>query len=197
MKKALGPSDKLYPMPAVLVCGGTMEEADACAVAWTGICATNPPRIAVALRGSRRTLELIRMSGTLTVNTPRAEDAAVVDFFGTVSGRDHDKFAESGWTLEPSAVVSAPRIAQCPYQMECRVVQEVELGSHVLLIAEVVESHAEEFVLDEAGAKVDVSKLDPLVYIAGSREYWHLGEKLADAYTLGKTMTRMDEGRAE
>lgn len=188
MKKRLGPSDKLYPMPAVLVCGGTMDDADACAVAWTGICATNPPRIAIALRGSRHTLERIRSNGTLTVNTVRAEDAAVLDYFGITPGATTDKFAASGWTLEPSAVVEAPRIAQCPYQMECKVLQEVELGSHVLLIAEVVESHAEETVLDETGEKCDVGKLDPLVYIAGSREYWNLGEKVADAYTIGKTV---------
>ena len=193
MKKRLGPSDRLYPMPVPLVCGGTTEHADACAVAWIGICATNPPRVAIALRGSRHTLALIRESGTLTINTPRAADAAVVDFFGTTSGHDVDKFAASGWTLEPSVEVEAPRIAECPYQMECRVTHEIELGSHVLLVAEVVESHADESVLDETGGKVDVSLLDPLVYIAGTREYRRLGEKVADAYTLGKTMPRADE----
>ncbi len=188
MKKRLGPSDRLYPMPCPLVCGGTMGEADACAVAWLGICATNPPRIAVALRESRRTLELVRTTGTFTVNTPRAEDAAVVDFFGTVSGHDRDKFAATGWTLEPSAEVAAPRIVECPYQLECRVTHEIELGSHVLLIGEVVESHAEESVLDQTGDKVDVALLDPLVYIAGSREYRRLGERIADAYSIGKTV---------
>jgi flavin reductase (DIM6/NTAB) family NADH-FMN oxidoreductase RutF len=188
MKKRLGPSDRLYPMPVPLVCGGTMEVADACAVAWMGICATNPPRLAIALRESRHTLELIRESGTLTVNTARAEDAAIVDYFGTTPGAEVDKFAVTGWSLEPSTEVEAPRIAECPYQMECRVVQEVELGSHVLLIAEVLESHADASVLDETGEKVDVGKLNPLVYIAGSREYWELGNKLADAYTLGKTI---------
>lgn len=188
MKKQLGPSDRLYPMPVPLICGGTMEDADACAVAWMGICATNPPRLAIALRESRHTLARIRATGTLTVNTARAEDAAVVDYFGTTSGRDTDKFAVSGWTLEPSVAIEAPRIAECPYQMECRVIQEVELGSHVLLIAEVVESHAEEDVLDETGGKVDVGKLDPLVYIAGSREYRRLGEKVADAYTVGTSI---------
>lgn len=188
MKKRLGPSDRLYPMPCVLVCGGTMTDADACTVAWTGICATNPPRIAIALRESRHTLERIRATGTLTVNTARSADAAVVDYFGTTPGSDVDKFAATGWTLEPSAEVAAPRIAECPYQLECRVTHEIPLGSHVLLVAEVVESHAEEDVLDETGEKVDVAKLDPLVYIAGSREYRQLGDKLADAYTLGPSV---------
>lgn len=188
MKKRLGPSDRLYPMPAVLICGGTMDDADACAVAWLGICATNPPRIAVALRGSRHTLDRIRTNGTFTVNTARATDATFVDYFGITAGKDIDKFAASGWTLEPSDAVEAPRIAECPYQLECRVEQEIPLGSHFLLIAEVVESHAEEDVLDETGEKVDVAKLDPLVYVAGSRYYARLGEKVADAYTIGKSL---------
>jgi flavin reductase (DIM6/NTAB) family NADH-FMN oxidoreductase RutF len=190
MKKRLGPTDRLYPMPVPLVCGGTMQDADACAVAWLGICATNPPRIAIALRESRHTLERIRATGTLTVNTARADDAAVVDYFGTTSGGTTDKWAVSGWTLEASAIVEAPRIAECPYQLECRVTHEIELGSHVLLVAEVVESHADEGVLDETGTKVDVALLDPLVYIAGSREYRRLGEKIADAYVIGKTVGR-------
>lgn len=188
MKKRLGPSDRLYPMPVPLVCGGTMDDADACAVAWLGICATSPPRIAIALRESRHTLERIRATGTLTVNTARADDAAVVDYFGTTSGTTTDKWAVSGWTLEASVAIEAPRIAECPYQLECRVTHEIELGSHVLLIAEVVESHADEDVLDETGTKVDVALLDPLVYIAGSREYRRLGEKVADAYVIGKSI---------
>ncbi|MDY0339985.1 MAG: flavin reductase family protein [Coriobacteriia bacterium] len=188
MKKRLGPSDRLYPMPVPLVCGGTMERADACAVAWIGICATDPPRVALAMRESRYTLELIRSSGTLTINTPRAADAAVVDYFGITTGRTTDKFAGSGWTLEPSDEVAAPRIVECPYQLECRVAQEIPLGSHVLLVAEVVESHADESVLDSAGSMVDVAALDPLVYIAGSREYRRVGEKVADAYAAGKSV---------
>lgn len=188
MKRRLGPSDRLYPMPVPLICGGTMDHADACAVAWIGVCATNPPRIALALRESRYTLELIRASGTLTVNTPQAADAAIVDYFGITAGRTTDKFAASGWTLEPSDIVEAPRIAECPYQMECKVTHEIPLGSHVLLVAEVVESHADETILDAGGSSVDVMTLDPLVYIAGSREYRRLGEKVADAYTVGKSV---------
>ncbi len=189
MKKSLGPSDRLYPMPCPLVLGGTMEHADALAVAWIAIGGATPPTIVMALRQSRRTLELIRETGEFTVNIPRAADAAVVDYFGIVSGHDHDKFAETGWTLEPASAVSAPLVAECPYNLECRVLTEVDQGgSHVLVIGEVVESHAEESILDESGSKVDVEKLDPLIYIAGSREYRRLGDKVADAFSAGKSV---------
>ncbi|MDP2183589.1 MAG: flavin reductase family protein [Actinomycetota bacterium] len=188
MKKRLGPSDRIYPMPSPLVVGGTMEKADTMAVAWIGIASGAPPSIGMALRNTRHTLELIRETGEFTVNIPSASQAAVVDYCGITSGRDHDKFAETGLTRTPAAVVATPLIEECPYNLECRVTHEVEVGEYVFVIGEVVETHAEESVLDETGAKVDVDLLDPLVYIAGSRDYRRLGEKIADAFSVGKTL---------
>lgn len=193
MKKSLGPSDRIYPMPTTLVLGGTMERAGALAIAWIGIASGKPPSVAVAVRNSRHTLELIRETGDFSVNHPTAAQAAVADYFGIVSGRNNDKFADAEWTLEPSTRITAPLIAECPYNLECRVTQEVDIGEYVLVIGEVVESHAEESILDESGGKVDVSKLDPLVYIAGSREYRRLGEKVADAFSIGRTIRDAEE----
>ena len=190
MKKRLGPSERLYPMPCPLVLSGTLGDADALACAWIAIGGSTPPTVMMALRRTRRTLELIRATGEFTVNTPRADSAAVVDYFGTTSGRAHDKFAECGWTLEAASVVSAPIIAECPYNLECRVTTEVEVGEYVIVIGEILEAHAEESILDDAGANVDVARLDPLIYIPGTREYRRIGEKVADAYSVGKTMPR-------
>jgi flavin reductase (DIM6/NTAB) family NADH-FMN oxidoreductase RutF len=191
MKKRLGPSERLYPMPCPLVLGGTLDDAHALAVAWVAIGGSTPPTVMMALRRTRHTLEFIRATGEFTVNTPQAGQAAVVDYFGTTSGRAHDKFAECGWTLEPASVVSAPLIAECPYNLECRVTSEVEAGEYVIVIGEILEAHAEESVLDDAGVNVDVARLDPLIYIPGTREYRRIGEKVADAYSVGKTMPRL------
>jgi len=188
VKRALGPSDRLYPMPSPLVVAGTPDLADAMAVAWIGIASATPPSVAMALRRTRHTLTLIREQGDFTVNVPSTSQAAIVDHCGLVSGRDHDKFAETGLTLAPSSAVSSPMIAECPYNMECRVTHEVEIGEYVLVIGEVVETHADESVLDETGTRVDIEALDPLVYIAGLREYRALGRKVADAFYVGKTI---------
>lgn len=189
MKKRLGPREQLYPMPAVLVLGGTMDEADAMAVAWIAIGGATPPSVMMALRRTRRTLELIHATGEFTVNTPRASQAAELDFFGITTGRDgRNKFAESGLTLEPGAVVSAPIIVECPHNLECRVTREMEMGEYVIIVGEIVETHADESTLDETGEKPTMEGLDPLVYIPGMREYRHIGEKVADAYSIGKTI---------
>ncbi len=191
MKRKLGPSERLYPMPCPLVVGGTMQEADALAVAWINIVSSTPPSVAMGLRRTRRTLELIRATGEFTVNLPPTSLATQVDFCGLVSGRRNPaKIAEAGLTLEPGSALSTPLIAECPYNLECRVTEQVDVGEYVLVIGEIVETHAEESILDAAGENVDVDALDPLVYIAGSREYRGLTPKLADAFSVGKALIR-------
>lgn len=188
MKKRLGPSDRLYPMPCPLVVGGTAEVNDLLAVAWIGIGAGTPPSVAMALRDSRHTLELIRETGEFTVNIPPVSMAPEVDYCGITSGRSTNKWADTGLTPMPGAVVATPIIAECPYNMECRVTAMHDIGHYVLVVGEVVETHAEEGVLDETGEKVDVGLLDPLVYIAGSREYRGLGPVVAQAFSIGRTI---------
>jgi flavin reductase (DIM6/NTAB) family NADH-FMN oxidoreductase RutF len=88
----------------------------------------------------------------------------------------------------PGAVVATPIVAECPYNMECRLTAIHDIGHYALVVGEVVETHADEHVLDETGEKVDVGLLDPLVYIAGSREYRGLGPVVAKAFSVGRTV---------
>ncbi len=187
MKKRIGAVERLFPMPCPLVVGGTMEHADTLAVAWINVVASTPPTIAMGLRESRYTLELIRSTGTFTVNIPSADMAQVVDFCGLTSGRKTDKFAATGLTLIPSAVVETPLIEQCPYNIECRVTSETVVGSYVLVLGEIVEAHADERILRDAESDlIDIDALDPLCYLAGVREYRRLGAVVAPAFEAGK-----------
>lgn len=193
MKKRLGPVERLYPMPCPLVVGGTLEQADTLAVAWINIVGSTPPTVAMGLRESRNTLALIEESGEFTVNIPPASLAAEVDYCGTTSGKKADKFSVTGLTLVPSALVSAPLIEECPFNLECRVRDEIAIGSYRVIIAEIVEAHADERVLiDPEGSLVDMDRLDPLIYCAGVREYRRLGEKVADAFSAGKVFSAGD-----
>lgn len=193
MKKQLGVVDRLYPMPCVLVVGGTMEQADTLAVAWINIVSSTPATIAMGLRKTRNTLELIRSNGQFTVNVPDTSLAAAVDYCGTVPGHSRDKFADAGLTLAPSAVIDTPIVEECPFNLECRVTHELAVGEYVVVFGEVVESHAEERVLRADTNLVEMEALDPLIYCAGVREYRALGAKVADAYSIGKTIKPADE----
>lgn len=163
-----------------------MELADTLAVAWINVVSSTPPTIAMGLRKTRRTLELIRETGgEFTVNIPDTALAAQVDYCGIVSGGTADKFEATGLTLARSSVVGAPIIEECPYNIECRTTHEVEVGEYVVVFGEIVEAHAEERLLREGANVVEMDDLDPLIYIAGAREYRGLGPKLHDAYKIG------------
>ena len=118
MKKRLGAIERLFPMPAVLVVGGTMDEADTLACAWINVISSTPPTLVLGLRKTRRTLELIRAGGgDFSVNIPDTSLVAQVDYCGIISGATADKFAATGLTLAPGTVGSAPVINECPYNI--------------------------------------------------------------------------------
>lgn len=185
MKKQLGAKPWLYPMPTPLVAAAHEGERGVFTVAWIGIGSGTPATVAMAVRATRNTLRLIEKSGEFTVNVPCVGQEAIVDFCGIVSGRDTDKFAAAGITPTPGTVVSAPLVEECPFNLECRLTGVHDMGEYRLVLGEILETHADEEILDEAGTGVDVGKLDPLVYVPGSREYRGLTAKVADAYSVG------------
>ena len=185
MKKQLGALERLFPMPCPLVVGGTLDQADVLAVAWINVVTSTPPTIAMGLRKTRRTLELVRAQMAFTVNLPSTAMVDVVDYCGIVSGRTTDKIAASGLTLTPSIHIPVPIIEECPYNIECRVTNEVDVGEYVIVFGEILECHAEESILREGTDIAEMDALDPLIYIAGAREYRGLGPKLHDAYKIG------------
>jgi flavin reductase (DIM6/NTAB) family NADH-FMN oxidoreductase RutF len=85
------------------------------------------PIFVVLVRPSRHTYKLIEETGEFTVNIAPPELKEVVNYCGTVSGRDHDKFREKGLTAIPSEKVKTPIIKECILHFECRVVYKSDL----------------------------------------------------------------------
>ena len=99
-------------------------QPNAMAIGWAtlGIVWSRPMFVAM-VRHSRYTFECIEATGDFTVNVPYPDMADAVELCGTVSGRDHDKFAECGFTAGQSPAVTSPYIDECGLVYECRVVQ--------------------------------------------------------------------------
>jgi flavin reductase (DIM6/NTAB) family NADH-FMN oxidoreductase RutF len=191
MKRRLGPTERLYPMPTPLVVGQAGDRRGVMTVAWIAIAGSTPSSVVMAVRSTRHTLSLIRESGEFTVNVAPVALAEAVDYCGIVSGRNTDKFADTGLTPVPGAVVATPIVEECPLNLECRVMQEVPNGDYVLVIGEIVETQADESILGERDS-IDVDKLDPLVYVPSTREYRGLTEKVADAFKIGRGVVTDD-----
>lgn len=172
-KARLNPGTLLSPVPAVLVsCRAEGRRPNIISIAWVGTMCSEPPIVAIGVRPSRHSHGLILKSGEFVVNMPSVAQAPLVDFCGTRSGKEVDKFAALGLESLPGAVVSAPLVAACPVNLECRVVKRVELGSHDVFFGEVVAAHASPDALTSAGT-IDPHKAGLLAYAGGA--YWSLG----------------------
>jgi flavin reductase (DIM6/NTAB) family NADH-FMN oxidoreductase RutF len=183
MKIERRPSTVLLPTPTVLVSVAGGERGNFLTIAWAGVACSSPPMISVAVRPSRYSHELLDVERSFVVNIPDAGRLAEVDLAGVWSGRDHDKFAELGFTALPASKVSAPLIAECPINVECVVRHQLALGAHDLYIGEVVAVHYDEELLDSRG-RLRIRDLHPIAYVEG--EYWSLGERIGTYGGLAK-----------
>lgn len=85
------------------------------------------PIFVVLVRPSRYTYRLMEETGEFTVNIAPPELKEVVQYCGSVSGRDHNKFREKGLTAIPSKKIKTPMIKECLLHFECRVVHKNDL----------------------------------------------------------------------
>ncbi|MDO3379649.1 flavin reductase family protein [Geoalkalibacter halelectricus] len=194
-KRQIGPCVTFFPQPTTLI--ATCDEAGAAnlmTASWVGIVSKTPPTLAVALHHKRKSYEnLLQGPQAFTVNMVPASLATQADFCGLKSGRQADKVALSGLTLSAAAQGPVPLVAECPLNVECRVVGEQCLGEYRLVLGEIVEIHAAEAAFNAEGV-MDARVFDPLVYLGGIREYWSLGERAGQAYEDGKRLFPPSEG---
>ncbi|WP_305041092.1 flavin reductase family protein [Geoalkalibacter sp.] len=184
-KRQLGPCITFFPQPTTLIATcNAAGDVNLMTASWVGIVSKTPPTLAVALHQQRQTYENLLATGCFTVNLVPASLVVEADFCGLKSGRDTDKPASSGLTLEPATKVATPLVAESPLNVECRVVGEHHLGDYRLVLGEILEIHATDAAFDAEG-RMDARAFDPLVYLGGIREYWSLGEKRGDAYRDG------------
>ena len=192
MKKiALEPTTILHPHPVLLV--GTYGEhgrPNLMNAAWGGICCSDPPCIAVSLREATLTYHNILRSRAFTVGIPSRKQVEIADYVGIVSGRDRDKFRDTGLTLLKSEKVNAPMAAELPFSLECELFQHHRLGLHTIFIGKIVGILADENVLNPNGLP-DIEKTQAILWGGlGSSNYFAVGEKLAKAFSAGKNLHR-------
>lgn len=170
------PGNMVYPLPAVMVsCADKCGNSNIITVAWTGTICTNPPMVYISVRPERHSYKMIRETGEFVINLTTKDLAFATDFCGVRSGRDVDKFSEMKLTKEKASQVKAPMIGESPVNIECKVTEVKELGSHHMFLAEVAAVHVDERYMNE-NQKFELGKAEPMVYSHG--EYYQLGELL-------------------
>ena len=175
MKEIWKPGNMVYPLPAVLVSCAAGGRDNLITVAWTGTLCSEPAMTYVSVRPERYSYNLIRESGEFVINLTTQALCAATDFCGVRSGREVDKFEACGLHREKAQFVAAPLLAESPVNIECRVKEVREYGSHHMFAAEVLAVHVDTDYMNEKG-KFDLEKAGVIAYSHG--EYFGLGEKL-------------------
>jgi len=190
MKKALKPGNMLAPLPCVMVSvsdgkknaeagktnGKTNDKANdnVITIAWTGIINSEPPMTYISVRPSRHSYNMLKSSMEFVINIPNEDMVFATDYCGCKSGANEDKFKAMHLTKLKADFVSAPLIAECPVNLECKVKEIKALGSHDMFIAEIVAVHVDEELLDENG-RIAYEKAKLACYMHG--EYYGVKSK--------------------
>lgn len=170
------PGNMLNPVPAVMVSVTDKDgRSNIITVAWAGTVCTNPPMVSISVRPSRYSYKMIEDTGEFVINLTNESLVKACDYCGVVSGRDVDKFKKTGLTPIPMEHVRAMGIGESPVNMECRVTEKRELGSHMMFIAEVVGVTVDDSYMDETG-KFHINESGLVMYSHG--EYFALGKNL-------------------
>lgn len=167
----------LYPLPAVMVSAGDEEgNTNILTVAWTGTICSDPAMLYISVRPERYSYGMIRKTGEFAVNLTTEKLARATDWCGVRSGRDVDKWEEMGLTRRKADTLSyAPVIAESPVNIECKVTEVRELGTHHMFLARVTAVQADEKYLKKNG-KFELNHAGLLAYSHG--EYLGLGKSL-------------------
>ena len=178
MKKEFKPFNSIVPCPVALLSVKGENGPNIITLSWVANVCSKPPMVVVGIRPSRHSYKLVQETGDFVLNIPSSDMLEAVKFAGTKSGRDYDKFDQLGLTPMPSKSITSPMIKECPLNIECKVTQTMNLGSHDLFIAEVLTVHLDELVLDAEKKNPEPASMKLFTYLPIVGEYWTLGEKI-------------------
>ena len=140
------------------------------------------------VRPSRYSYDLIKQSGEFVINLTTAKMLKAADFCGVKSGKDTDKFAQTGLTAAVCEKVKAPMIEQSPVSLECRVTEIKSLGSHDMFLAEIVAVNVDDEFLDANGL-FQLEKSGLIAFCHGG--YYALGGKIGTfGFSVAKKKSR-------
>jgi flavin reductase (DIM6/NTAB) family NADH-FMN oxidoreductase RutF len=185
-KQTWKPGNMLNPVPAVMVSVADRDgNANIITIAWAGTICTNPPMVSISVRPERYSYQMLKETGEFVINLTTKDLVRACDYCGVTSGRDADKFKEMQLTRLPMEHVSAPGIAESPVNIECRVTEIKELGSHHMFLAEVLGVTVDDAFMDETG-RFHINDTRLVMYSHG--EYFAMGEKLGKfGYSIQKS----------
>jgi flavin reductase (DIM6/NTAB) family NADH-FMN oxidoreductase RutF len=186
MKKSFGAKTLIYPTP--VWCVGSYDgegKANVMTIAWGGICCSRPPCVTISLRKATYTYGNIMARQAYTLSVPSEQYVEQADYFGLASGREVDKFKETGLSAVKSELVDAPFVGEFPMVLECKVIHHYAIGLHTHFVGEILDVKIEESALTADGHP-DMRKISPLIFAPDVSQYHRVGDVIGNAFEVGR-----------
>lgn len=185
MRKNFGAKPYLYPQPVfILAAYDEAGQPDAMNAAWGGV--SDGDEVSLCISAGHKTTKNLLARRAFTVSMADRDHTVACDYVGIVSGNNEPKkFEKAGFHAEKSEFVDAPRVAELPICVECKLKSyDPESGR---LVGKIVNVSVDERVLDKEG-RVDVKKAAPITFDPFNNTYVVLGEVVGQAFSDGKKL---------
>ncbi len=185
MKKSFGAKTLILPTPIWCVGSYDMKGSpNVMTITWGGLCCSKPPCVTVSLRKATYTYSSIMERQAYTISLPSEQYIKEADYFGIASGRNVDKFKETGLTPVKSEHVDAPYVGEFPMILECKLIHHYEIGLHTQFIGEILDVKIDEAMVNDKGEPI-IEKINPFVLNPGTSQYHSTGEFIGKAFEIG------------
>lgn len=114
------------------------------AAGWNMKISYSPPMIAVALHDIKNTHKLILESKEFVVVVPSKEQRELIEYFGSVSGKDVDKFKQAKVITLPGTVGKTPLLKDARINYECTLHSWAKPADHYVFFGEIKAAHLDE-----------------------------------------------------
>ncbi|MEM3436920.1 MAG: flavin reductase family protein [Nitrososphaerales archaeon] len=162
----------LYPRPIVLITSiNNSGKPNIIPVAWTMPTSFDPPLIAISIALTRYSHKLIKETHEFVINIPTKKLVNIIDYLGSVSGKDVDKFKESNLTALPAKKVKPPLIGECVAHIECKVESILNTGDHTIFVGRVVAAQTDKDIF-----KTDYDLKKVKIILRHEKRYLTTGE---------------------
>ncbi|MDR2520893.1 MAG: flavin reductase family protein [Bacteroidales bacterium OttesenSCG-928-I14] len=179
MKRVCNIGTWVYPLPAVMVSiGNSVNEYNILTIAWTGTICSEPAMCYISVRPERYSYAIIKKNREFVINLSTENLSYAIDWCGTNSGRDYNKFKEMKLTPVKSHIIMAPYIKESPLSIECKVDRIINLGTHDMFIAKVVNILTDDKYTNQKTGDFDIKKTNIVTYL--NREYYRLGNFIGE-----------------
>ncbi len=193
MKKIIDKSAFCLPWTQTLLGTHVNARVNFMALDWVTRVNYQPAMLGICVNKGHASNAAIRETREFSVNIPSVDMVAETDYCGIVSGKTVDK--SKLFEIFYGELKAAPLITKCPLNIECRLVQHVDLPTNTLFIGEIVNIHAEERYLENG--RPDVKKIRPFLLTMPDNRFWAVGEQVGNAWKDGVKFKEQMKGGKE